>query len=149
MGTWAVTVADVNDLTGVTVDDNTVSIAGGIVELYINRTDAASGSMTPRDYTWVRRMVCYQAAWLPGQLGYFERQQASEIIQDGVATRAYGSGQGGEWREWAATLAPLAARTMKNLSWKTTRRTGGGVVRIPNAGVSGDPFFLDADLGTW
>lgn len=46
---------------------------------------------------------------------------AAEITQDGSTVRFYGTGKGDGVREWAVDLAPLAARSLKNLSWKSKR----------------------------
>ncbi len=120
MSNWDITPADVLDMTGETVLQVDINRAGGVVDLYSNVTQAASGSLKPRDVACLRQAVNYQAAWLVNQPGYFNRSLAAKVEQDKV-TVDHGA-QGGAWREWADTLAPLAARALKNLSWKSDRR---------------------------
>jgi hypothetical protein len=139
---WGVTTQNVLDLTGVTVTAGHVSIAGGIVEIYANRTQAASGSLRARDFSWIVRAVTYQAAWVADNVGLMSRDLTADLTQDGVRTRSYDGTTG--MREWAVTLAPLAARCIKNLSWKGRRQEPMGErVRLRwGSGPDGDPFFL-------
>lgn len=144
---WGVTVQDVLDLTGVTVTSDKISFAGGVVDSYSNRTQAASGSMTPRDFGWIQRAVAYQAAWIVNQIDIFGRNLTAELDQDSMKTKTHGAA--GDWREWAQTLGPLAARTLKNLSWKG-RRTDQMGHRLPRRPLTAanDPNFLQED-GLW
>jgi hypothetical protein len=110
--TWA-TASETLAITGTTVSGPTLAQAQGTVELHINRTiDAA---MTVRDLAWCKRAVAWQAAWLAGQFGYTTRMNVTSVSQDGVSTQFAA--------QHAITLAPLAARAARNLSWMGTRST--------------------------
>jgi hypothetical protein len=144
LDTWGVSTDDVLDLTGSVVTTANVTMAAGIIDLYTNRTQAASGSMTARDFGWVQRAVAYQAAWVSGQLDLMRRRATSELVQDGMRTK--NSDGTGTWREWTVTLGPLAARALKNLSWKTRRQEETGHrVRLFRRTVDNDPDFIQED----
>jgi hypothetical protein len=137
---WA-TEANVLALTGKTVTAQTVAEASAVIDIYANRTEDASGGMSPRDLGWLTRACAFQAAWMPTQPGYHQRNSYSEITQDGMQI-IYG-------KEWQISLAPLAARALKNLSWKATRTLRTVSVRTP-MGWQGDPLQEQYDqLQTW
>lgn len=138
--TWA-TAANVLALTGKTVTDATVAEASAVIDIYANRTEDASAGMSPRDLGWLMRACSFQAAWMPTQPGYHQRNSYQEITQDGMQI-VYG-------KEWQVSLAPLAARALKNLSWKTSRTQRIVSVRTP-LGWTGDPLLEQYDhLQTW
>jgi hypothetical protein len=117
---WGVTPQHVKDKTDIEVDVIDVSMAVSTVEIYSNRTEAVSGNISARDLHWIRTAILWQAAWLIQQPDYTGRQNANQIHQDGVLVN-YGPIPSVEGREYAITLAPLAARAIKNLSWKASR----------------------------
>jgi hypothetical protein len=141
--TWA-DVADVADTTGVTVDAADILQAQSAVEIYANRTYDATDGLTARDLAWLKRAVSWQAAWQSQQYGFAARQSASSISADGQSVeRATPSD---------VVLAPLAARALKNLSWKTgTRRLRR--VEEPRGGalISDEQWLREAsdDDGPW
>jgi len=114
MTTWA-TLADVVSVTGVSsVSAEQLAMAVGTIEIYANRTtDLPEDAISRRDLAWLKRAVCWQAAWLPGQPDYIGRQLADSISSDGQAVS--------RGAEYYATLAPLAARALRNLSWVGAR----------------------------
>lgn len=120
---WA-TAANVLALTGKTATDAQVAEASAVIDIYANRTEDASASMTARDLGWLQRATAFQAAWMPLQPGYHQRNSYSEITQDGMQI-VYG-------KEWQVSLAPLAARALKNLSWKVSRTERVVNVRVPH-----------------
>lgn len=134
---WA-TVAQVLAKTGKTVTESDVLLAHAVIEVYANRTESASASFSPRDQAWLTSAVCFQAAWMPDQPGYHQRNSYSEVSQDGVNV-VYG-------KEWEINLAPVAARSLKNLSWKGTRSTAPVTVRTADgySRRSGD-FLNESD----
>lgn len=119
---WA-TAANVLALTGKTVTDQVVLEASAVIDIYANRTEAASGGMTPRDLGWLQRACAFQAAWMPTQPGFHQRNAVAQITQDGLQI-IYD-------KEWQISLAPLAARTLKNLSWKASRTVAVPSITIP------------------
>lgn len=120
--TWATT-TEVKDVTGVTVAAADLAQAQGVIEIYANRTTDATDGLTARDLGWLNRAVCWQAAWQSQQYGYAARESASSVSQDGQSVqRSAGSD---------LVLAPLAARALKNLSWKCSRTVRQPGVEVP------------------
>jgi hypothetical protein len=127
---WATT-ANVLALTGETVTEATVLKASAVIDIYANRTEEASAGISPRDLGWLMRACSWQAAWMPSQPGFNQRNQYSEITQDGMQIK--------HEAEWETNLAPMAARALKNLSWKGSR-----TVRVPSVATpSGQGDFLN------
>lgn len=125
---WA-TAANVLALTGQTVTDQTVAEASAVITIYANRTESASASLSPRDLGWLQQATAFQAAWMPLQPGFHQRNSYEQITTDGTQV-IYG-------KEWQISLAPLAARALKNLSWKTNRTVELVNMRTPE-GYRGD-----------
>jgi hypothetical protein len=140
--TWA-TVTDVADITGETVDDNTLQLANEIVEGHVRRIyELDAGRVSTRDAIWLKRAVAWQAAWLPGQDDIVTRLNIKEIAEGGRATVLDPT---------ALELAPLAKRNLDNCSW---RRSRSGRVRSPfvdgPSGLSPDPTAETNDFyHTW
>ncbi len=109
---WATT-SDVTTLTGATVTSGDVTLAQTVVEAFVNRSEDAAASFTPRDVETLKKAVAFQAAWLTGQPGYLTRMGATSVQQDGLSTTLTNPAD--------MTLAPLAQRAIKNLSWMGTR----------------------------
>lgn len=145
---WAVTPATVLDATGATVTDLDISIAIECVEAHINRTEGATAAMRKRDITWVRRAIQWQAAWLPGQPGYAELVKVQAQSQDGATTQFDLMGTGGNWSQ---ILAPMAARCIRNCSWKGSRTVRPG--RLPlgwsKGGLADIRSEAQDDMGDW
>jgi hypothetical protein len=112
MTTWATT-QEVEDVTGVEVTATQLAQAGAVVDIYANRTTAASAGLRNRDLHWLKQATAWQAAWLSQQAAISGRNQAKTFHQDGATVERD--------NEWSTTLAPLAARALKNLSWKASR----------------------------
>lgn len=125
---WA-TAANVLALTGKSVTDAVVLEASAVIDIYANRTQEASAGMSPRDLGWLQRACSFQAAWMPSQPGFHQRNAVAQITQDGLQI-IYD-------KEWQISLAPLAARALKNLSWKATKTVRMVSVRTP-MGYAGD-----------
>lgn len=112
VNTWA-TLAAVADVTGVTVDATDLAMAQSVIEIYANRTYEATPGFTPRDLGWLSRAVCWQAAWLSRQFGFAFRQSGNNVGADGQSISRNEASD--------TNLAPMAARALRNLSWKGTR----------------------------
>lgn len=132
--TWA-TIADVQTVTGKTVTADQLAQAEAVITVYANRTPTASASMGVRDLYWMQQAVCWQSAWQTQQYGYDQRSNAQSVMQDGLQVERE--------TEHSVTLAPLAARSMKNLSWKANRTLRTPNVRIPT-GREGRDFTLES-----
>jgi hypothetical protein len=111
--TWA-TVQDVDDLTGVTVTAEQLAMAQAIIEIHVSRTeDVPVDTITMRDLRWLMRAVAYEAAWLPSNPDLFTRIDHVTLLQDGVEVR--------DLPPDALTLAPMAKRAIRKLSWMKSR----------------------------
>lgn len=119
VATW-VTGAEASAITGITVTDAQVQVAQGVIDIYSNRTAAASGVFSARDLYWLKAATAWQAAWQPQQAGYTSRSRVFSTSQDGLFV---------QFRDNASqSLAPLADRALRNLSWKGNRTTRGATL---------------------
>jgi hypothetical protein len=126
---WAST-DQVASVTGRTVTAEQLAQADSVITIYCNRTPDASASIGVRDLYWLRMATCWQAAWQTQQSGYDSRNNAASIGQDGLSIQRV--------TEHSATLAPLAARALKNVSW-----IGSRTLRVPNVSVPPGTAVLD------
>jgi hypothetical protein len=84
--------------------------AQGIVDLFSNRTPAASAGVRPRDVSRLGQAVAWQAAWLVAHPDVAQRSDVTAYGGDGVSvTLASPDSQ---------VLAPLARRALRRLTWK-------------------------------
>ena len=134
---WA-TSEDVGEVTGHSVTAQQLAMAESTVTIYANRTPTASAVIGARDLYWLRQATCWQAAWLGQQVNVEGRTVVGSLTQDGMAV-SYGA-------EWQTTLAPLAARALKNLSWKASRTME---VASTMTGVGNMPAFNYEDSDDW
>ncbi|MCE7081157.1 hypothetical protein [Streptomyces sp. ST2-7A] len=120
--TWA-TVEDVLHITRKAVDADLVAVAGASIEPHAGRVyDLDADRIGARDRHHLKAATAWQAAWLADQPGYTARHNAQQIDQDGASVTYKRTGDG-SGAGHAITLAPLAARALKNLSWKRSRST--------------------------
>ena len=110
-GTWA-SAADVLTYTGVTVTDAQVTIAGGVIDIYSNRTYAMSGNVGYRDYKYMTQAVAYQCAWMQAQYDMFTRLDVTGISEGRRMMN---------FKDGALSLAPLAKLALDRTSWRGTR----------------------------
>lgn len=130
---WGVTVTDVLNVTGQAVTVANVAMADSIVSIVANRTAAASGGLSARDINAIQVAVCWQAAWIPSQPDLAGRNQFDSLSQDGLSVQTSA--------QWAKYLAPLAARSLRNLSSKGARTDAVEPIHVPT-GLGGAAFFL-------
>jgi hypothetical protein len=120
--TWATT-TDVSDVTGVTVTASALTYAESDICVFANRSPDASANMSVRDLYWMKMATCYQAAWRDSQVKVEGRQGLRSMSQ---------SGQSVDYQaEWQVTLGPMAARSLRNLSWKADRTKRTPNIRYP------------------
>lgn len=140
---WDLTVGDVEAVTAVTVEQEDLVRAAETIEIYTNRTPAASGNMLKRDIRWIKKAICWQAAWLLEQPDFHGRLNVNRVNQDGQVVD-FGPGASDVGREYGINLAPMASRALKNLSWKASRS-----MRVPRDThlntTEGASAFLTAD----
>lgn len=112
-GSWC-TVGQALGFTSKTLTAEQLTLGSGVITLYAGVTpDQPEDSITTRDRYWLAMATAYQSAWMAARAGYFD-QRESHISQsaDGVSVQRESGSD--------VTLAPLAARTLKNLSWMGT-----------------------------
>lgn len=135
---WA-SAQDVITATGVTVTEQQLAQAQADIEVFTNRIFSDTARLRTRDLHWLGQAVARQAAWLAGQFGLETRLDATQIQQDGVTTTLKDDG---------LTLAPMAARALRRVSWMKSRTIH---VRSPLEGVGpiGNILFEGADEQQW
>lgn len=107
------TVEDVAELTSAAVTAGQRKQAATTIELHVGLIEAVERvDVTDRDRYWLKLATCYQAAWLKAQADLFERNDVSSAGQDGESAT---------FRADAHTLAPLARKAIKRLSWRGPR----------------------------
>lgn len=112
MAQWA-TVEDVKNLTGKVITEVERNQAVATLELHIGLIEAVERpGLTGRDRYWLKLALCYQAAWASGRPDLFERDDVDSASQDGESAN---------FRPDAHTLAPLARKAIKRLSWRGPR----------------------------
>lgn len=110
MTDWA-TVADVLTYTGVTVEQDEVTRAQALIEIFTNTTTESSdaGLVSSRNLRLLKQAVSYQAAWMTEHPDVFTNLDTTSFSQDGMsASQAHAN---------AHILAPLAKRCLDRLSW--------------------------------
>jgi hypothetical protein len=117
MSTWGVTVERVLEATGRNVTLTNIAMAGEIIDLYSNRTEDASASMRPRDRTWLAKAVVWQSVKCADEPDLAGKMAPQKIVQGSDMANL----EVNVTRDSAWILAPLAARALKNLSWKGWR----------------------------
>lgn len=127
---WGVSTADVLAATGASATVAQIAAADSVITIYLNRSSVASASMAPRDLATLRSAIAWQTVWQASQPGYTTRSQFDSLSQDGLSVQSTA--------QWAKILSPIAARALKNLSWKGSR-----TLRTPNVNV---PVGLGADF---
>ena len=114
-----------------------MSLASSDITIYANRTEAASAAMSSRDLQWLKMACAFQAAWLTEQPDFLTRINFRTATVDGESVSHRSDSQ--------QNLAPMAARALKNLSWKSSRTLRTPDVSVPPGGTGYEPSFLDED----
>jgi len=117
--TWC-TVADVLELTGITVDLPQVVQGNATLELHVGRTyfetmsnpDNGQVKIGRRDLEWMRRACAYQVAWQVAQPDMFQRLDMDMLASTGRPIQL---------KDRALVLAPLARKALGRVSWLRSR----------------------------
>lgn len=109
---WA-TPAEATTFTGDTILQADLDTATAVVEIFVGVTEDALNELKPRDLRLLKLMESFQAAWMKKQVDYTGRADNDLVDQDGLS---YSKGDID-----MHTLAPLAKRAFKKLSWNRTR----------------------------
>ena len=104
----------VTNVTSQTLTPLQIQNAQQVLNLYSNYTPESSGfNMQPFDLMWLRYGLAYQAVWMTQQPGLLYRNEVDSLSQDGLSTH---------WTDpRSVMLAPLALRSLKQLSWQKSR----------------------------
>jgi hypothetical protein len=134
----ATTVApsDVKDITGIDVEQSTIDQALAIIELCTSADCSDLDVFHAKDRTWIKRAICYEAAWIPDQPDLFSRMGVTNLSQDGMSFQPAGQA--------SLYLAPLARKALGRVSWKRTRTAlvaRGRAQRIADRMAGGDPIY--------
>jgi hypothetical protein len=113
-GSWA-TVGQALGFTNLVVTETELLMASSVITLYAGvTTDQEENTILPRDRYWLAMATSYQAVWMRSKPGLLEfRESHTDMSADGVRTAREAPSD--------VMLAPLAARTLRNLSWITGR----------------------------
>lgn len=131
---WA-TVSEVADITGQQVSVSELARADAVVTLYSGRTADDQDNIRKPDLYWLKHATAWQSVWQEAQVSFETRSSVGSVDQDDVRVSFD--------HEWQAVLSPLAARALRNLSWKRSRR----ITRGRTAGYrdfvleSSDPYL--------
>lgn len=109
---WALS-TDVEATVGRGVDASVLAQANNQITVFANRTPDAADGMAARDLYWLKAAACWQAAWLDQQPAVDGRSAHTSLSTDGQSVT--------QDAEYQIVLAPLAARALRNLSWKSSR----------------------------
>jgi hypothetical protein len=131
---WATT-DEVLAITGSSASPTSLAMASSVITVYANRSPDASAGIVPRDLYWLKQATAWQARYIQTSPGYGGQTAVSQVSQDGVAI-TYD-------REWQINLAPMAARSLKNVSWKCDRTLVTPRVDVP-LGAAMTQFLTDA-----
>ena len=104
---------EASTITGAALTSAGLIRAQEVVDLYANRTEAASGGMLARDRYLLGRAVAWQAAWDVQQVAAEGRMGVTSTAGDGTSITVPD--------ESVFVLAPLARRAITRRSWKRPR----------------------------
>ena len=130
------TVEDVTKLTGITITEAQLTQAQAQIDIATGRSMDAAPTLCNGDLRWLRLATAYQAAWMAAQPDLFTRTEVESYSQDGAS---------GQLKDGALTLAPLARRALRNVSWRrhrvirtSTRLRSGYLLNGPIVDVEGE-----------
>jgi hypothetical protein len=134
----------VYNVTGSTLTTIQIQSAQQILNMFSNYTPESSGfNMNPQDLAWLRYGLAYQAVWMPAQVGLLQRDTVRQMSQDGLSFTLDDT----QGTDRTMMLAPLALRSLKQLSWQKSRSLR---VRTPfiddQTPISSDPDAEANDL---
>lgn len=139
---WA-TIANVADVTGETVTDAEITRATYALETVIGLIESVTrADLTDRDAHFLMLAVAYQTAWMRENPDVFTREDAAAVTQDG-ASASYRNPD-------AHTIAPLARKAIRRLSWRGLRAVIPGGPTPPRSSLVRDPLSdASDDQMTW
>ena len=108
-----VTVAEVKAATGVELKSSAIAMAQNVIEMTVNRTEAASGDMGARDLRNLKLAVMYQAAYMDSHPDLMSLMDVNSVGQGGLNV-GFKSAE-------HTLIAPLARMAIRKLSWVRNR----------------------------
>lgn len=87
--------------------------ANSVNEIYVGVVESARAKLSGRDLRLLKKAESYQAAWMQAQVDLAGRSDVDLVTQDGLQ---YSKGD-----QDSHVLAPLAAASIRRLSWMRTR----------------------------
>lgn len=109
-----VTIAEVAQITGVTVTDPDIAKAQAIIEVAAGRTEGLISDTATTDLEWLKRATAWQTVYMKGDpTSIFEQANVESTTQDGGFKIVIGD----KWF-W---LSALALAAINKLSWKKSR----------------------------
>lgn len=110
---WA-TVADVDAVVGLTVDDAAIARATSTLETVTGLIEAVDRpDISDRDRHYLKLMTCYQVGFMKDNPDIFSRADVTSASQDGESA---------SFRNVDSHLfAPLARKAYRRLSWRSLR----------------------------
>lgn len=108
LGTWC-DIADVKNLTGEVVDEETLKRAQALIDLFSGATFDSRLNLSPRNLRHLMYATAYQAAWINHHPDLFTHMELASI-QAGGANATPG-------HENARVLSPLTIRALRRLTW--------------------------------
>jgi hypothetical protein len=109
---WA-TPTEALSITGKTLTQTQLDVAYNLIEIYVGVVQEALASLKPRDVRLLKKAESYQAAWMEAQVDLLGRSDATLLSQDGL--------QFSKGDPDMHVLGPLAAASLRRLSWMRTR----------------------------
>lgn len=103
----------VNELTGVTVTDETIGQAQAIVEVVSGRPESTVTKLADR--AWLEYAVCWQAAYMSSNAHVFEQANVKRVEQDRSMV---------EFGDQLYAVSPLVIQAVKRVSWNRSRSFG-------------------------
>lgn len=106
-------VSRVARVTGATVATTDIALAAGTIEALTGLIESVPRTdISGRDLYWLGQAVAYQTPWLVAQPDWRERNNVTEV---------QGEGQRATMGPDALTLAPMARKCLRRLSWRGVR----------------------------
>ena len=139
---WA-TIANVDEVTGLTVDQKAINRAVSTLETITGLIEAVDRpDITDRDKHWLKLMTCYQVAFMADNPDLFSREDITSGSQDGESS-AYRNVD-------SHLFAPLARKSYRRLSWRTRRliSVSGGAAAETSSRIDVNSEAFD-DLLPW
>lgn len=109
---WA-TPAQVQDITGASVDDDAVVKAEAVIDALTGARGLDDTKLSRRNRRMLMLAACYQTAWMVEQYGIHTRHDVTAISQEGTSSQARD--------ELTFVLAPLAKAALKRTTWGGSR----------------------------